>query len=100
MIQLRHARTTVKGDSMNPVRYPLELLKAVVIVLLFAGFAEAASSPPQTDALITAKAKLGLWTKAGIKSTDIEVDCANGKVTVHGTVRSEEQKRQALRLVR
>ncbi len=43
-------------------------------------------SDPGRDAFLTARAKLALWTKAGVKSTAVHVDTTHGVVTIYGKV--------------
>ena len=47
------------------------------------------------DAWITTKAKLALLTTEGVSGTAIHVDTVLGRVTLHGKVRSAEEKAQA-----
>lgn len=65
---------------------------AMVAGLAFGGSAFAASTP---DAWITTKIKLALLTTAGVSSTDVSVDTIDGRVTLHGTVSSEQEKARA-----
>ncbi|MGD9765866.1 MAG: BON domain-containing protein [Candidatus Binatia bacterium] len=69
---------------------------------LVAGLAMAtpawAADPP--DAWVTTKAKLALLTTEGVSSTDVNVDTTDGKVTLHGTVGSEQEKARAEKAVR
>jgi hyperosmotically inducible protein len=44
------------------------------------------------DGLITSKAKMSLWTTAGIRSTTVHVDTNDGVITLYGTVPTPEQK--------
>ena len=66
----------------------------VLVVLLSAALAApvGAASP---DAWITAKTKLALLTTEGIRGTAVNVDTVLGKVTLHGKVRSAEEKANA-----
>ena len=57
-------------------------------VALAAPAADAAIS----DGWITAKTKIALLTTSGVSSRDINVDTVDGRVTLHGTVRSAEEK--------
>ena len=52
------------------------------------------------DAWITTKAKLALLTTDGVSSTDVNVDTIDGRVTLHGTVSSEQEKARADKVVR
>lgn len=68
-------------------------MHTVVISVLLASLvgtpAFAASTP---DAWITTKIKLALLTTQGISSNDVSVDTIDGRVTLHGTVSSEQEK--------
>jgi osmotically-inducible protein OsmY len=55
----------------------------------------AAATP---DAWITTKTKLALLTTEGVSGTAIHVDTVLGRVTLHGKVRSAEEKAQAERV--
>jgi osmotically-inducible protein OsmY len=50
------------------------------------------------DAWITTKTKLALLTTEGVSGTAIHVDTVLGRVTLHGKVRSAEEKAQAERV--
>jgi len=65
--------------------------------LAFNGAAFAAGAP---DAWITTKIKLALLTTEGVSSTDVNVDTVDGRVTLHGTVGSEEEKTRAEKAAR
>jgi len=56
----------------------------------------AAARPP--DAWVTAKAKLALIASDKVGGTHVDVDTFNGRVTLHGKVRSAEEKAEAARL--
>jgi hyperosmotically inducible periplasmic protein len=47
------------------------------------------------DAWITAKTKIALMTADGVSATDVNVDTVDGRVTLHGTVSSAEEKAKA-----
>jgi len=47
------------------------------------------------DAWITTKTKLSLLTTEGVSGTAIHVDTILGKVTLHGKVRTAEEKEKA-----
>jgi hyperosmotically inducible protein len=51
------------------------------------------------DAWITAKAKLSLWTSAGIRSSAVKIDTSEGTVTLYGKVDSATQKKEANKLI-
>lgn len=54
----------------------------------------------QPDAWITAKSKLALMTTEGVSSTDVNVDTVNRQVTLHGKVRSADEKAKAETVVK
>ena len=53
------------------------------------------STATVSDAWITAKTKIALATTEGVHVTDVNVDTIDGRVTLHGTVRSPEEKAKA-----
>lgn len=52
------------------------------------------------DATLTAKVKLALLKDPVTKARKIDVDTVNGVVTLTGVVKSEEQRRRVLEIVR
>ncbi len=70
------------------------ITNSVLVVLLGAALAApvGAATP---DAWITTKTKLSLLTTEGVSGTAIHVDTVLGKVTLHGKVRSAEEKAKA-----
>ncbi len=52
------------------------------------------------DKLLTARIKAKLIAEPGIRSLSIDVDTVNGVVTLTGVVKSEEQRRRVLEIVR
>lgn len=73
-------------------------LKSFALSLsLFALPSFAATTP---DGLITSKAKLALWTAAGVRSTTVHVDTNDGVVTLYGKVPTEAQKLNAEKAAR
>ena len=64
---------------------------AVVVAVALAAPVVAATP----DAWITTKTKLSLLTTEGVSGTAIHVDTILGKVTLHGKVRSAEEKAKA-----
>lgn len=53
----------------------------------------------QPDAWITTKAKIALLTNEGIQATSANVDTVDGRVTLHGKVRTDAEKKQANEVV-
>jgi hyperosmotically inducible periplasmic protein len=72
----------------------LRILAAWIVAVGFA--ATASASPP--DSWITTKVKLALLTGDHVSSNAIHVDTIDGSVTLHGKVRSSEEKQHASRL--
>ena len=68
-----------------------------VAALALAAPAWAAARP---DAWITTKAKISLLTTADVSGRAIHVDTTDGRVTLHGTVGSEQEKQKAAQLAR
>ncbi len=54
----------------------------------------------QPDAWITTKSKLALMTAEGVSATVVSVDTVNQQVTLHGKVRSAEEKAKAETVVK
>ncbi len=63
-------------------------MHALILISLLSG-----SSQP--DAWLTTKAKLALWTTAGVSSTAVSVDVIDGTVTLHGKVGTAEERQRA-----
>jgi hyperosmotically inducible protein len=76
---------------MNGTYWVKHGLLAVVVAFALAAPARAATP----DAWITTKTKLALLTTEGVSGTAIHVDTILGKVTLHGKVRSAEEKAKA-----
>ncbi len=71
------------------------ILGAAALALIGASSALAAPSDPW----ITSKAKINLLTSEGMSANAINVDTVDGRVTLHGKVQSESEKRKAGELV-
>jgi hyperosmotically inducible protein len=65
------------------------ILKALVLGVTLSSMPGFARSP---DGLLTSRAKLALWTKAGVRSTAVHVDADDGVITLYGKVPTLEQK--------
>jgi osmotically-inducible protein OsmY len=76
---------------MNGTYWAKHSVLAVVLAIALAAPAGAATP----DAWITTKTKLSLLTTEGVSGTAIHVDTILGKVTLHGKVRSAEEKAKA-----
>jgi hyperosmotically inducible periplasmic protein len=76
---------------MNGTYWIKHSVLAVVVAVALAAPARAATP----DAWITTKTKLALLTTEGVSGTAIHVDTILGKVTLHGKVRSAEEKEKA-----
>jgi osmotically-inducible protein OsmY len=73
---------------------------AALLAVLFLGSSAAyAATNPVSDAWITTKAKLALWTTAGIRSGVVNIDTRQGTVTMYGKVDSTSQKNRARQVV-
>lgn len=57
--------------------------------------ATAAFAARQPDGLITSKAKLALWTTAGVRSTTVHVDTNDGVITLYGKVPTAAMRAKA-----
>ena len=76
---------------MNGTYWIKQSALAVVVAVALAAPARAA----MPDAWITTKTKLALLTTEGVSGTAIHVDTVLGRVTLHGKVRSAEEKAKA-----
>src|ERR1051325_11914689 len=76
---------------MNATYWVKHSALAMVVAVAVAAPARAATP----DAWITTKTKLSLLTTEGVSGTAIHVDTILGKVTLHGKVRSAEEKAKA-----
>jgi hyperosmotically inducible periplasmic protein len=54
-----------------------------------------AATAAQPDAWVTSKAKIALLTTEGVGATAVNVDTVDGRVTLHGKVRTEAEKNAA-----
>jgi osmotically-inducible protein OsmY len=70
------------------------IMDIVLVVVLGAILAAPVRATTQ-DAWITTKTKLALLSTEGVSGTAIHVDTVLGRVTLHGTVRSAEEKTKA-----
>ncbi len=66
-----------------------------MLVAGLAGIVATRAAAAQPDAWITTKAKLVLLTTEGVSATAVNVDTVNGQVTLHGKVRSAQEKEKA-----
>ncbi|MEO8605458.1 MAG: BON domain-containing protein [bacterium] len=67
--------------------------RAALVAALVLGIQGTALAAP--DAWVTTKVKLALLTTDGVSSTRINVDTIDGRVTLHGTVPSADEKGRA-----
>jgi hyperosmotically inducible protein len=81
---------------MNGTYWVKHGVLAVVVAVALAAPVGAATP----DAWITTKTKLSLLTTEGVSGTAIHVDTILGKVTLHGKVRSAEEKEKAESIAR
>jgi hyperosmotically inducible protein len=68
------------------------LLQSLVLCVALSSVTTLAATP---DGLLTSKAKLALWTTAGLRSTSVHVDTNDGVLTLYGKVQTTEQKANA-----
>lgn len=59
-----------------------------------------AAAVERPDAWITARTKIALFAADAVPASDIDVDTTEGRVTLHGTVRTEAEKAEAARVAR
>jgi hyperosmotically inducible protein len=80
--------------EQRKVRY--RAVGVTAATLLIGGLlATTAWAAQPSDAWITTKVKLALFTTSGVSSSDVNVDSIDGHVTLHGTVASAEEKAKA-----
>ena len=95
VLELNHVgerRQKDKGkEIMNGTSWIKQSALAVVVAVALAAPVGAATP----DAWITTKTKLALLTTEGVSGTAIHVDTVLGRVTLHGKVRSAEEKAKA-----
>ena len=77
------------------VNHSLALVAALVIGS--ASWASPASAADAPDAWITTKVKMALLMAEDVSATAVRVDTTDGKVTLHGTVSSADEKARAER---
>jgi hyperosmotically inducible periplasmic protein len=76
-----------------------ELLGLALSAIL--AFGVAASARPDTkDAWLTTKAKIALLTADGVSASAVNVDTVDGRVTIHGKVRTAQEKARAETVVK
>jgi hyperosmotically inducible periplasmic protein len=68
---------------------------AIGIGLLLTVSTAAAGWAAPSDVWLTTRAKMALLTTDGIRFTGVEVDAANGAVTLHGKVTTQAEKEKA-----
>lgn len=81
-----HFTTILSRRTSPPVRWMTLLLGLTIAAPVLAA---------QPDAWITTKSKLTLLTTDGVSATAVSVDTINQHVTLHGTVRTTEEKAKA-----
>jgi osmotically-inducible protein OsmY len=78
-----------EGDDMKTRNYAAIAAAALSMMGATAAFAA------QPDAWITSKAKIALLTTEDVSATAVNVDTVDGRVTLHGKVRTEAEKKKA-----
>jgi hyperosmotically inducible protein len=71
------------------ITFAAAAMAALILMTAPAAFAA------QPDAWITSKAKIALLTTDGVSATGVNVDTVDGRVTLHGKVRTEAEKKTA-----
>ncbi len=82
------------------IAFLLTTQRANVLAVLLSCSLAAPALGAQPDAWITAKSKLALFTTEGVSATAVNVDTVNQQVTLHGKVRSAEEKVKAEAVVK
>ena len=78
---------------MNRSTRAIALSLAIAFAVASSGTSAQAASVP--DAWITTKVKMALLMTEEVSATDVAVDTVEGKVTLHGTVASDDEKARA-----
>lgn len=79
----------------------MSLANAVVLAVLAGGLAvPEAQAGRRSDTWITMKAKMALLTANDVDAMDINVDTVRGRVSLHGKVKSDGEKKRAEKAVR
>jgi osmotically-inducible protein OsmY len=92
-------RRQQKGDGGKIMSATLRIKYSVLAILLAAALTAPADAAVP-DAWITTKTKLSLLTAEGVSGPAIHVDTILGKVTLHGKVRTAEEKAKAESITR
>ena len=71
------------------------LVLAAVLVVTSSSWASPSSAADAPDAWITTKVKMALLVAEDVSATAVRVDTTDGKVTLHGTVSSADEKARA-----
>src|SRR6202023_2090141 len=87
-------KKTLKQQRREIMHRTFWIKNSVLAVVLSATLAAPAQAATP-DAWITTKTKLALLTTEGVSGTAIHVDTILGKVTLHGKVRTAEEKAKA-----
>lgn len=74
--------------------------RRALLAAVLSGALAAPALAVQPDAWITTKSKLALMTTEGVSATAVSVDTVNQQVTLHGKVRSAEEKAKAETVVK
>jgi hyperosmotically inducible protein len=85
--------TMVKGRAHS-------LVLAAALAIASSSWASPASAADAPDAWITTKVKMALLMAEDVSTTAVRVDTTDGKVTLHGTVASADEKARAERATR
>ena len=76
------------------------LVLAAALAIASSSWASPASAADAPDAWITTKVKMALLMAEDVSTTAVRVDTTDGKVTLHGTVSSADEKARAERATR
>jgi hyperosmotically inducible periplasmic protein len=87
------------ANNMVKDRAP-SLVLAAALAITGASWASPSSASGAPDAWITTKVKMALLMAEDVSATAVRVDTTDGKVTLHGTVSSADEKARAERAAR
>lgn len=71
------------------------VLGGVVLMVIMKGLGNATEPTALTDAWLTTKTKIALFTDARVMGREINVESAQGSVMIRGNVSSDERKKTA-----
>jgi osmotically-inducible protein OsmY len=81
-------------------RMSKQAFAGLALAVALAAAPMAAAAADTSDAWLTTKAKIALLTTDGVSATAVKVDTTDGNMTIHGKVKSADEKARAETVVR